>query len=437
VEVGDRALATALGVDYGSFTIEPLDAEAVARETEVTPEPSELLAQTIRMRCAMKRCLEGLDVARVARLTFDEDMVHWVRTLEGAPRAVLDQLLAGFSPRLLAHMAGFAPGDIARSIECALERGFVVAVRDELADLTVGKPVALLPPAKEDHTAPSPPVRFDEDSAPPKPEPESEVHLVGATLSLEDEPRGERAHSRRTDVSAAQPWFREEPRQLTPPPVPLATGAPASPQRLELPAPAPVGRTRGRPAPSGPSDGAANPRVPGDELAPPEPSPPLPEIPLPGVPRSDPFLATSVTAAPPPPARRARLRTAALLLVAASVVGGAARFAVSPGSPHPPAAAAAPPPSAVRSSSPSAPSLPPHGLLEVTAPEAMAIVVDGTERGHGPKLSVTLGEGMHELLTDTNGGAAAGAKKRFIEIARGRVTHVDLTLAAPPASPPK
>jgi hypothetical protein len=75
-------------------------------------------------------------------------------------------------------------------------------------------------------------------------------------------------------------------------------------------------------------------------------------------------------------------------------------------------------------------SLPPQGLLEVSAADGMQIQVDGVERGRGPKLSISLPEGTHEVKTDGPNG-----KTRLFEIARGKVTHVDLAWRPAPVPP--
>jgi hypothetical protein len=55
--------------------------------------------------------------------------------------------------------------------------------------------------------------------------------------------------------------------------------------------------------------------------------------------------------------------------------------------------------------------------------DGVAILVDGTERGRGPKATIGLPVGAHEVKT----GGAEDSKMRIVEIARAKVTHVDLS----------
>jgi hypothetical protein len=130
--------------------------------------------------------------------------------------------------------------------------------------------------------------------------------------------------------------------------------------------------------------------------------------------------ATSVTARPPPlPTSKARLRNISVIAAAAIVLGIAARWATSAQGSDRAAAGEVPLPPRQ-----AAPPLA-QGVLEVSAPEGAGILVDGTERGRGPKISVNLAAGSHEVRTSIETD-----KTRTVEIARGRITHVDLKRGA-------
>ncbi len=396
VEVAERALATALGTNHGTYEVDTLQAPDIER----LPKASDLLGETVRARCAMKRALQGTDVARMARLSLDEDVRQWMHAVSSTSRGALERLANGSSPRLLLQLGSWTQGQLSSLVADLCERGFVLAVRDELVE-----------------------------AAPAEPRPlSSGLEAIGdppaaayQPLILESE----------TDVSDSFVASRE----LTPPP-PVHAERPAEARRLELTPPV---------VPAAPAPASSAQREP--PLERPVETPPLPEYPVPGAARSeapvaassqralppDDMLASSVTAPPPPPPKaRPRVKTALALMLGAAAIGLGARISTSGPMAQTSvvlAAAAAPLPP----KGPSSPvRLPPEGLLEVTALDGTGIIVDGSARGRGPRLSVTLAEGMHEVQTDP-----PAQKKRVIEIARGRVTHMDLTLTAPapPASP--
>jgi hypothetical protein len=160
------------------------------------------------------------------------------------------------------------------------------------------------------------------------------------------------------------------------------------------------------------------------------PAPPVAafDVPMPGTHLRDvdspPPPATSVTNRPPAPARRRQLVRVGIAVATAAVAiaaGAGVRHTVAP-----PARRAAASPQ----TQPGPSSLPPQGLLEVSAADGMQIQVDGIERGRGPKLSISLPEGTHEVKTDGPNG-----KTRLFEIARGKVTHVDLAWRPAPVPP--
>jgi hypothetical protein len=177
------------------------------------------------------------------------------------------------------------------------------------------------------------------------------------------------------------------------------------------------------------------------------PPAPLPDVPQPGLRRDRPAaetpppaptapvhysIPTHAPVALPPsiPSRRPRALTAAALLVAAAALGVGARWGAgkwrhpvaTPVATHLAQAGAADPTASPAGSSGL---LPPEGLLQVSADDKSVVLVDGTERGHGPALSITLPVGFHELKGD-----GPGDKARIVEIVRGRVTHVDLARAS-------
>ena len=220
---------------------------------------------------------------------------------------------------------------------------------------------------------------------------------IGSTTRADDSP-----------PEGDSPAFPQPPRpirQLSPPTPPLAL-LPADPTE---------------PMPSQGEDGARR--------AAPEPQPwTLPEIPQPGLRHDERSRARALGppegAAPARSPWRPRLHTTMALLLGAMTVGAFLRWTAGHQRPPVHSAAAAAPPAAASSL------LPPEGLLEVSVNEGSAVVVDGSLRGHGPKLSITLPVGLHELKTD-----ATTEKARVIEILRGRVTHVDLTLGPAPMRP--
>lgn len=167
---------------------------------------------------------------------------------------------------------------------------------------------------------------------------------------------------------------------------------------------------------------------------------PLPEpIPLPVFDLKNPWANDDAAKPAPPPAPtlaekiapwKPALRTLSLALVAATVGitvrGGLALREKTP-APLPPAPIAAPvTPAAPAAPSPVAPNEPTalgakvQGTLEITAGPDVPIVVDGIERGRGPKLSLPLGTGYH--MVRVGSGAA-----QLVQIRTKQTTGLDLT----------
>lgn len=148
---------------------------------------------------------------------------------------------------------------------------------------------------------------------------------------------------------------------------------------------------------------------------------PIFDVPQPGVRREPSLPASAVTV--PPSGPRARLRfvgAAVFLLASATFVGAAARRVTLSSTARESSARSM---AAARASAPAfvgGVALPPEGLVEIAAAEGASIFVDGAERGRGPRLSVTISEGAHEVRA-----SGTGVPKQ-VDVVRGRVTHVDL-----------
>jgi hypothetical protein len=158
----------------------------------------------------------------------------------------------------------------------------------------------------------------------------------------------------------------------------------------------------------------------------------LPAFVVPGSqrPRIDSEAPVAAPVAPPAQPTRARLKSASRAAIVAGLamaLGALVRWSAFGAPPERRAAAGPQAPSASATRAP-------QGVLEITLPEDTTVVVDGAPRGQGPRVTVSLPEGTHEVKT---AGADASFKPRTVEIARGRITHVDLSpklTAVPPAT---
>ncbi len=478
---GARAIATALGVARGTFTIE------AAPAIDAGPCGIAFVTDAVRAGRALADAVRGAHLANVAEIRFDEDIHHAAALLDGPDEELARRLAAGESPRALLRDRECDAGQLESVLVTLCRQGFVTAVREESPLLAAGpapRPVLLAPaPAPEPTPPPAPvlettlplllqrqraillapapivvdiplpapvpmrapapppvPVRMHVPiaapmpapppiAAPPAPEQLPEVTDVDQTrYAALPEP------SISVPITFEDPQYSRPIARLEAPPPALS---PAPPSALSpAPPPAPQASLSAPIAPRvpftlSPPPGFAGPTMLSLPLAFQERAPRTHEafdVPLPFVHHhhrdgDSPPPPTSVTAPPPGPGRRRWQRAAIVSAVAGvAVFAGAAVRWTAAAIPHRSAASEA---KAVRPAT-----LPPQGLLEVSAADGMAIQVDGTPRGVGPKLSVTLSEGMHEVRTD-----GPNAKTRLVEIARGKVTHVDLAWKPAPVPP--
>ncbi len=188
---------------------------------------------------------------------------------------------------------------------------------------------------------------------------------------------------------------------------------------------------------------------PSDPREAPAPVPPLvaraEPVPLPTFELKNPWAGYDAAAAAPPPTRhplrenvarlRPILRTLGLVLAAATVgisvrgalaVRGAASDARVIVAREPPAAAELPPAASPNAApSPASPdgaasATKLQGTLEITAPPDVLVVVDGIERGRGPKLTLPLGTGYH--MVRVGSGAA-----QLVQIRAKQTSTIDAT----------
>jgi CheY-like chemotaxis protein len=376
VEVGARAASTALGTLEGTYVLDDAH-EAASGDQDLTTCALDLLRAT-------GRALSTARAERIVELRLDPDAGHLARSL--APRALVERLASGVSPRALVVRGEATSEQLSTLVDDLCRRGIVVGFREEIPD-AAARPVAPAPPPALRASPPPAPALAIELSAP-------------ITAPLRAAPARE--------TTAPIPLARKSaPRELTPPPAPGALTPPPLP-----------------PEP-GPPANAPKPAAPVTDIE--APVSLLPAFEVPGSRRaradSEAPVALPVTHEP----GKNRLKNAsraALVVVAAIALGAVVRWtAFNTTERRALAGPAAPAGSAAR---------PPQGVLEITLPDEATVLVDGMARGQGPKVSVLLSEGTHEVKTG-NGDA----KARNIEIARGKVTHVDLTpklQAVPPAT---
>ena len=482
---GARAIATALGVARGTFTIE--DAPAI----ESPSYGIAFVTDAVRAGRALADAVRGAHLPNVAEMRFDEDIDHALRLLDGADEALARRLAGGASPRALLADGECDAARLESVLVSLCRQGFVTAVREESPLLAPGADArALLTATPMPAAAAATPATLATPATPPTPPPPPAVAETTLPLLLQRQraillappaivvdiplPAPVVVHPApvpvpaRTHVPVAAPMPAPSP--IAPIPevtdveetryaalpepsisIPIAFEDPQFSRPIApiapAPAPAPVPSLSLSPAPppAPPTLSAPiAPRVPMTLSPPPGPAGPtmlsLPlafqermpraqdafDVPIPFTHHhrdgDSPPPPMSVSSPPPPrPARRWQ-RAAFVAGVAAVAIfaGAAVRWTAA----------------SVRSSAADGtktarpPSPPPQGLLEVSAAEGTAIQVDGTARGMGPKLSVSLSEGMHEVRTD-----GPNAKTRLVEIARGKVTHVDLAWKPAPVPP--
>ncbi len=484
IEHGARAIATALGVSSGTFTIEDARAEAVS------PCGVAFVVDAVRASRALAAAARGAHLPNVAEVRFDQDVAHAVARLTGKSKEIAQRLTGGSSPRAMIHRADCDAAALEEVLVVLCRQGFVTAVREESPHLHEPRPAMLL------EAAPTLPTHATLPTPPATPEPPATVAVQETTLPL-------LLRRQRAILAAPAPIVVEKAAPPAPVPspglvtltplLPLPISAPptaiatltatatmtASAIRHDMPdmfaVPEPsisVPITFEDPQHSRPLVVAPPPPPPALLLPPPAPPPPPPTFasPLPSLPPppATPFTlspppglpsfgslsmpvapssafdvpmpamhlregrdgdaappATSVTNRPPSPETRRKVKrigVAVAVATVAVVAGAGVRWTVAA---PPPRAAAARPATTLSQAS-----VPAQGLLDVSAADGLEIQVDGAPRGHGPKLSVSLPEGTHEVKTD-----GPNAKTRLVEIARGKVTHVDLAWRPAPIPP--
>jgi CheY-like chemotaxis protein len=474
---GARAIATALGVARGTFTIE--DTAAV----DGGPCGAGFVTDAVRAARALADAVRGAHLPNVAEVRFDEDIETATRVFEGQDAELARRLGAGAAPRALLHDGEVDAGRLEAVLVALCRQGFVTAVREESPLLAAGplpRPVSPAPDwAPEPTPSPPPapptlettlplllqrqraillappaivvdiplPAPVPVHTAAPIPVPVRAPAPVPAAPAPAAQPLPEITDVDQTRYAALpepsmsvpitfeDPQFSRPIACLEPPPAPAPSPEAFSPPPPPAPplAPAPAPATLSAPiAPRAPltlspPPSLAGPTVLSLPLAFQERAPRTNEafdFPLPFMHHhrdGDSPPPTSVTARPPGPGRRWQRAAIVSAIAGVAVFAGAAvRWT----------AAAIPSRSAASEAKPARPISAPQGLLEVSAADGIAIQVDGTPRGMGPKLSVSLSEGMHEVHTD-----GPNAKTRLVEIARGKVTHVDLAWKPAPVPP--
>lgn len=506
VEHGARAMATALGVSRGTFSIE--DARAVV----MSPLGVAFVTDALSATRALSAAARGAHLPNLAEVRFDPDVAHAVAGLEGHARDIAQRLTGGSSPRAMLSRADCQPAALEEVLVDLCRRGFVTAVREESPSIGERRPVMLLgepaaappspaptpaPPAASMETtiplllrrqrallsapppvvvekaagvarAPSPGVLLFTPLAPATAPVRTAATTAAMTATAAMNATAPDAPDALPEPSLSVPIVFEDPQPSQPLVVTAPSPSPSAPRVVPVPVPMPMPMLSAPPVPIARAFSPPPPPAPAAAFAPahapiasplpslppppatpftlsPPPGPSLPgalsmpqaplsafDVPMPGTHSRDGAASpppTSVTNRPPPLlptglVRRHAKRAAFAVAVAsiAILAGAGVRWSVS--GPAPRAAAARP------ATTLSQASVPPQGLLEVAAADGVQIQVDGAERGRGPKLSVTLPEGTHEVKTD-----GPNAKTRLVEIARGKVTHVDLAWRPAPIPP--
>ncbi len=448
---GAGVLAAMLGIGAGRFTVADSGAQ-IAGDLQGTL--LEQLAPAIALARGAAHATTGARVTAVERVVLDEGVVDaYLRATPEPARELVRQLAAGASPRALLVGGAIEPA-LLDDVLCDLAaRGAVVGALDARgADLlapAVARARAHLqtlasaaePPASTPLPAPRPP-RPTASATPPPAAPEMSASPPPAPArgpsSLADAVMREISH-RSPEPGASRPVSSTppplvEPANLKPrsnPPDEMAGGevVPDEVPRLkptltlaELGDHTDVDHTTVEAKEMSIPVLLETSEPPAVQDAPPDPAEKLVE-------RSERTPLASVVAEPPLPVTRARWTYAAIAAGAVLLVWAGLQ-ARSPAPPEPVSGHAAVtnatslPPRTVEPLfvDPPAGSVlaPGEGLLVISMPEEAPIKVDGVPRGRGPKLSLALKAGSHDVLM---GGAE---RSRSLEVRAGRATKLEL-----------
>jgi CheY-like chemotaxis protein len=363
---GARVFAAMLGIGAGRFAVVPTTGE-ITDEIGGTPL-DELLAYPIAVARGAMLATTGTRALGVERLMLDDETVaDYLRATPEPTRAIVESLARGESPRALLLSGKVEPGLLDDVLADLAARGAVTGVlgvggADVLGPLVDSALLALRPETAQKARTPSP--------VPP-------AELIASQL--------------RTSPASLADAVLQQMSESPPPSAHAASARPPSTSEAEISIPITIEGTE---------------------------------------PRTPPPTVTTTGAAPTKP-KEGRLRLFGIAFGVLAFTVGALRLTgnvQAPATAH--AAAAAPPPAestivgnaeAVFADVPAGTSLAAgHGLLEITTSD-VAVRVDGADRGRGPKVTLPLASGYHDVRV------GAEDKARLVEVRAGRATRISIS----------